>query len=63
MKQVIKGLEPRSLWEHFYEIAQIPRCSKSEEKIRDYIIGVAKKNKLSYKLDAVGNVVVKKASQ
>lgn len=60
MKQVIKGLEPRSVWEHFYEIAQIPRCSKSEEKIRDYIISVAKKNKLNYKIDAVGNIVVKK---
>ncbi|OGB68341.1 MAG: cytosol nonspecific dipeptidase [Caldithrix sp. RBG_13_44_9] len=60
MKEAIKGLEPRSLWEHFHEIAQIPRCSKSEEKIRDYIISVAKRNKLSYKLDAIGNTVVKK---
>ena len=60
MKEAIKGLEPRSLWEHFQEIAKIPRCSKSEEKIRDYIISVAKRNKLSYKLDAIGNTVVKK---
>jgi dipeptidase D len=60
VKEAIKGLEPHSLWEHFYEIAQIPRCSKSEEKIREYIIKVAKRNGLKYKLDAIGNVVVKK---
>ena len=60
MKEAIKGLNPQSLWEYFYEISQIPRCSKEEEKIRDYIIKVAEKNGLKYKLDPVGNVVVKK---
>ncbi len=60
MKEAIEGLEPRALWEHFYQIAQIPRCSKHEEKIRDYVIEVAKRNGLEYKMDAVGNVVVKK---
>ncbi len=60
MKEAIEGLEPRALWEHFYEIAQIPRCSKHEEKVREYVIEVAKRNGLEYKMDAVGNVVVKK---
>lgn len=62
MKEAIKGLNPQSLWEYFYEISQIPRCSKEEEKIRDYIIQVAEKNGLKYKLDPVGNVVVKKSA-
>ncbi|GAB4372426.1 MAG: aminoacyl-histidine dipeptidase [Calditrichia bacterium] len=60
MKRAIEGLEPRSMWEHFYELCQIPRCSKSEERVREYVIEVAKRNGLEYKLDATGNVVVKK---
>ncbi len=59
MKQAIEGLEPRLLWEHFYQLAQIPRCSKHEEKAREYVIAVAERNQLEYKTDAVGNVVVK----
>ncbi len=59
MKQAIEGLEPRLLWEHFYQLAQIPRCSKHEEKAREYVIAVAERNQLEYKTDGVGNVVVK----
>ncbi len=60
MKEAIQGLKPASLWEHFYEICQIPRCSREEEKVRGYIIKVAERNNLKYKMDSVGNVVVKK---
>jgi len=59
VKKAIEGLEPRLLWEHFYQLAQIPRCSKHEEKAREYVIAVAERNQLPYKTDAVGNVVVK----
>ena len=30
---VIKGLEPKTLWQRFYEITQVPRPSKKEGKI------------------------------
>lgn len=60
MKEAIEGLEPRLLWEHFYQISQIPRCSKHEEKVREYVIEVAKRNGYEYKMDSVGNVVIKK---
>ncbi|GAB4343363.1 MAG: aminoacyl-histidine dipeptidase [Calditrichia bacterium] len=59
MKEVIAGLKPELMWEHFYEISQIPRCSRNEEAVREYVLGVAKRNNLEYKIDAVGNVVVK----
>ena len=58
MKNVIEGLQPQLLWEHFYQLAQIPRCSKHEEKAREYVIAVAQRNNLPYKTDSVGNVVV-----
>ena len=60
MKDVIQGLEPQRLWEHFYAIAQIPRCSKHEERVREYVISVAKRNGAEYKVDGVGNIVVRK---
>lgn len=62
MKEVIEGLQPGELWEHFYQISQIPRCSKHEDRIREYVIEVAKRNGLEYKLDETKNVVVKKSA-
>jgi dipeptidase D len=53
-------LEPRLLWSQFDEILKIPRGSKNEDKIREYVIGVAERNGLDHKVDAVGNVVVRK---
>jgi dipeptidase D len=60
MDKVFEGLTPELLWKHFDEIRKIPRCSGSEEKIIDYIVNFAKERKLEYKVDEVGNVVIKK---
>ncbi len=60
MKEAIEGLKPQELWNQFYEISQIPRCSKHEEKVREYVMNVAKRNGLEYKMDAAGSVVIKK---
>ena len=57
-KQVIKGLEPKLLWEHFYEISQVPRPSKKEGKIRAYIKEFTKKYNLKFIEDKVGNIVI-----
>jgi len=56
----ITDLEPKIVWKHFDEIRKIPRCSKHEEKIREYIINFAKKNNLKFKIDKPGNVVISK---
>lgn len=52
--------EPRSLWKNFEEISQIPRCSKNEGRIREYIIKRANDLGLQYLTDEIGNIVVKK---
>jgi dipeptidase D len=54
----IENLEPKLVWKHFDEIRKIPRCSKHEEKIRQYIVDFAKKHGLKTKSDDVGNVVI-----
>ena len=57
---VVENLEPKLVWKHFDEIRKIPRCSKHEEKIREYVVDFAKKQKLEYKIDHIGNVVIRK---
>ncbi len=43
---------------YFYEISKIPRCSKKEEKIREYLVSWAWKNNLEYKIDKMWNLLV-----
>ncbi len=50
--------EPKSIWEHFYAITQVPRPSKKEDKMRDYILSCATKLNLKTDVDEVGNVIV-----
>jgi len=54
----IENLEPKLVWKHFNQIRKIPRCSKHEEKIREYIVDFGKKQGLKTKVDVVGNVVI-----
>ncbi|MCG6988236.1 MAG: aminoacyl-histidine dipeptidase [Gemmatimonadetes bacterium] len=56
----VADLEPKALWRHFDEILTIPRGSKEEDKMRAFVVGVAKRLGLQHHVDATGNVVVKK---
>ncbi|KAA3609324.1 MAG: aminoacyl-histidine dipeptidase [Calditrichaeota bacterium] len=56
----VSEFEPKILWKFFDEILTIPRGSKNEEKIRQYVISIAEKHNLDYVQDPIGNVVVRK---
>lgn len=56
--KAIEGLAPAVLWNRFYEISQIPRPSKHEERIRLYLRNFAGTNNLEFKEDKVGNIVI-----
>ncbi len=56
----IQNLEPKQLWNYFHEITQIPRPSKKESKIVEYIVGFGKKNNLETSVDKTGNVIIRK---
>lgn len=58
-KEAIEGLKPELIWERFYEITRIPRPSKKEEKITQYLRDFAGKHNLDYKEDDSGNIVMK----
>jgi len=55
---VLDNMKPELVWKQFDEIRKIPRCSKHEEKIREYLLQFAKDRDLQYKTDDVGNVVI-----
>jgi dipeptidase D len=50
--------EPAHLWQHFYRITQIPRPSKQEAAVRQYVIEQAEQGGHSWQMDAQGNLVV-----
>lgn len=60
MNEVLKTLQPELLWKYFGEILQIPRASKKEEKIREYLVAFAKAQGLECKTDPTGNVLIRK---
>ena len=57
---IVDNLEPKLLWIEFEKISKIPRCSKHEAEIREYILNFAKQHGLKSKTDKIGNVVISK---
>lgn len=55
---ILSQLSPESIWIYFEEICRIPRLSKNEGKIRQYLLEFAKKHKLESKADEVGNILI-----
>lgn len=56
----IKDLKPIAIWHYFYEITQIPRPSKKEGKMIEYLLNFAKEHKLDAQRDEIGNVLITK---
>ena len=58
----LENLEPRLVWQEFEAITRVPRPSKKEGKIIEYLIEFAKKHGIDYQRDEIGNVVMRKAA-
>ncbi|MDY0252995.1 MAG: aminoacyl-histidine dipeptidase [Tenuifilaceae bacterium] len=56
----IEKLTPADIWKYFAEILQIPRPSKNEEKIIEYLIKFGKEHKLETLQDEAGNIIIRK---
>ena len=56
----IRNLEPKAVWSYFHEITQIPRPSKKEAMIINFMKEFGKKNNLETHIDKVGNVIMRK---
>lgn len=58
----MKNLQPSVLWNFFHQITQIPRPSKKEERILDFLKKTATDHALAYEQDKAGNLVIRKAA-
>jgi len=60
MSKEILSLQPARLWQHFYDLTQIPRPSKKERKAVEHVAEFGKKLGLFTEVDSVGNVLIRK---
>jgi dipeptidase D len=60
MEDKIAQLNPQRLWYYFLQICRIPRPSKKEEQIVNYLLDFGKKMGLETITDETGNVLIRK---
>jgi len=60
MSEAVRNLEPKSLWNHFADLNAVPRPSKKEERVIQFMVDFGKKLDLETVVDSVGNVIIKK---
>lgn len=60
MNEAIRQLEPTALWQHFADLNAVPRPSKKEERVIQFIKSFGEGLQLPTSVDEVGNVLIKK---
>ena len=60
MNEEIRALEPKNLWSNFADLNEVPRPSKKEERVREFIKNFGNDLGLETIVDSVGNVIIKK---
>lgn len=56
----ITDLKPEIVWKFFHQVTQVPRPSKKEGKIIQYLESFAKEYKIAIKKDKAGNILMSK---
>ena len=60
MNSEIRNLEPKAVWNHFADLNSVPRPSKKEERVIQFMVDFGKKLNLETIVDKVGNVIIRK---
>lgn len=60
MNEKVRELQPTALWNHFTDLNAVPRPSKKEEKVIQFIKSYGEKLGLSVLVDEAGNVIISK---
>lgn len=60
MSEAVRNLAPKIVWNHFADLNAVPRPSKKEERIIQFMVNFGKSLQLSTFVDKVGNVIIKK---
>ena len=56
----VKNLEPKALWGHFADLNEVPRPSKKEERVIQFMLDFGKKLGLETIEDRIHNVIIRK---
>jgi len=56
----IRNLEPTALWNHFADLNAVPRPSKKEERVVEFMMNFGKSLGLETIKDSIDNVIIKK---
>ena len=62
MSVEVSNVEPKEIWKNFVLLNKVPRPSKKEEKVIDFLKLFASKNNLEFRQDEIGNLVITKES-
>jgi dipeptidase D len=60
MSQEVRNLEPKVLWNKFADLNAVPRPSKKEERVIEFMMKFGQELGLNTIKDEVGNVIIKK---
>ena len=60
MSNAVRNLEPKVVWNHFADLNAVPRPSKKEERVIQFMVDFGKNLNLDTLVDKVGNVIIKK---
>lgn len=62
MSLAVRNQEPKEVWNMFADLNVVPRPSKKEERVIEFMVNFAKKLNLEHFVDTVGNVIIKKTA-
>ena len=57
---LLKDLHPQAVWAQFEALTRVPRPSKKEERVIEFLIEFAKSHNIEWQRDDIGNVVMRK---
>ena len=60
MSTSIRNLAPKEVWNMFADLNAVPRPSKKEERVIQFMVDFGKKLNLETFVDKVGNVIITK---
>ena len=56
----MRNLQPKAVWESFYQLTQIPRPSGKRKEIADFMVNYGRSLGLETEQDEIGNVLIRK---
>ena len=62
MNSEIRALNPTGIWNNFADLNAVPRASKKEEQVIQFMMDFGEKLGLETLKDEVGNVIIRKSA-